>query len=104
MRLACLPGRPAFGGAADARRPAAMAATGVVESDWTWAAVRARLYTRTSSIWPANHSLHTAFPPMRNGEPLMPMLPAARALATWVPFTYSRRVVPSQVVARCARW
>src|SRR5947209_11883550 len=77
--------------------------TGVVMSAWIWAAVRALLYTRTSSISPVKYSPHTLSPPNRRGAVDAMTDPDTDLVAAWVPLTYSRMVVPSYVVARCVQ-
>ena len=54
-----------------------------------------------SSIAPLNHSPHTLLPPIRSAPDVWASVPAAARLATCSPFTNSRWVVPSNVVARC---
>jgi hypothetical protein len=64
-------------------------------SVWISATLSERLYTRTSSIRPENHSAQIALPPIRSGPPDVVINPGASVLATWKPFTYRRSVVAS---------
>src|SRR5690242_20511517 len=59
---------------------------GVFMSDWIWAWLRATLYTRTSSIVPANHCPKSPSPPIWSGLEEVAMLPVRGALDTCVPF------------------
>jgi hypothetical protein len=70
-------------------------------SVWISPALSARLYTRTSSIKPANHSGHTPFPPTRNTPVEGAKLPDTTVDDTNTPFTYNRKLAPSYVDAKC---
>lgn len=74
--------------------------TGAARSACTSAAASARLYTRTSSISPLNHSDQIEFPPIRNAPVPTMAEPVTALLETCTPLTYMRSVVPSNVVAR----
>ena len=55
-------------------------------SDWISDCVSARLYARTSSIWPANHSAQTLLPPIRS-TPVEEIVPATTAVPDGAPLT-----------------
>ena len=59
----------------------------VFMSDWISSTPRARLYTRTSSIRPLNHSPQMALPPIFNGDEEVRIVPATADDETWVPLT-----------------
>src|SRR4051794_23068713 len=69
--------------------------TGVFMSVWISGAVSARLYTRTSSIEPANHSPHTELPPMRSEFADVTIAPVDAWVAVCTPLTNVRIVAPS---------
>jgi hypothetical protein len=69
--------------------------TGVFMSAWISAAVKAWLYARMSSMRPLNHSLQTAFPPIRSGPVEVLIAPARLSEVARVPFTYIRKTAPS---------
>ena len=54
-------------------------------SDCTSAALSARLYTRMSSSWPANHSGQIEFPPKRSGPDDWSNEPVNDCVDTWLP-------------------
>ena len=64
-------------------------------SAWICAAVSARLYTRTSSTRPWNHSGQTALPPILSAPVEPAMAPVRATVEDCVPFTNSRSAVPS---------
>jgi hypothetical protein len=61
--------------------------TGVSLSAWISVAVRARRYTRTSSIEPLKFSPQIALPPIRSAPVEARIAPPVAVEDTWVPLT-----------------
>lgn len=73
----------------------------VFMSVWISVADSARLYKRTSSIVPLNHSFaYTALPPIRKAPGEVATTEFLLRLPTCVPLTYTRIVEPLNVRAR----
>jgi hypothetical protein len=72
-----------------------------VMSAWIAVAVSARLYTRTSSIRPLKYCPNGALPPMRSGADEVSIDPVSARDTACTPLTYTRKVAPSYVAARC---
>ena len=69
--------------------------TGVFMSCWISAAVSVLLYTRTSSMSPANHSEGRLSPPIRRAPVEVSIEPDRARLDACTPFTNRRSVDPS---------
>ena len=71
---------------ADGNTPSGLV-TALAMSPWISAGVSARLYSRTSSISPLNHSPQIALPPILNALLDVTSEPDPSSVAVWTPLT-----------------